>query len=679
MTDIGFNYVPANQRVPGIYPEVEGDIPGQPPQWTLLIGQTLTPQAQVPIKISSVAAAVRRFGAGSMIGSMVERYLASDPNGTLWVLPLQDFGSQNVSVGVTSGSPTVTGLPTNTVNGMTINGAGSTIANNATLAGYNATNGTATLVVPANFTGTTGPISTTINGTISAANVGATATSPNLTNLPANLSNGMSITSTATGFPASAILSNYNALAGTATLLVPSNATATNPSYAVVLGFAGNTMKATGTINFGNDNHTPNEDGVLYIYIAGRLVAVPVSKGTPVATIAGAVASAINGYFDANDLGLKTRQRNFLGVSMPVTASASVIGTNNVVTLTANHVGYVGNTIDIQLNYYGTAGQQEIPAGMSIAVTAMSGGALDPLTSSLDSVLGDTQYDFIIQPYTTTTALNDFQTLMSDATGRWSPLRKVYGHAFSAISFAGNGSSATSFGTTRNDRHMTIVCYENGSPAPAYDVVSSYAGAFAASSRVDPARPTQSLRVVDILAPHRSQRFSNATRQTLLGTGLALMDYNPDYTCNILRAVTTYQLDENGTPDIAYRDTETLYTLMAVVRQLTEDWGAAFPRAKILDDDVAFGPGSAFSAGLPDQAVVTIKSGKAVLTASYARMANGNAQSVWLTDVDSFRNGLILQRNSSDPTRLDALLPIVLASGLRVTAMKVDFALQANA
>jgi phage tail sheath gpL-like len=675
MTDIGFNYVPANQRVPGIYPEVEGDIPGQPPQWTLMIGQTITPQAQVPIKISSVAAAVRRFGAGSMLGSMVERYLASDPNGTLWVLPMQDFGTQNVSVAVTSGSPTVSNLPTNTVNGMTISGSGSTIANNATLLNYNSSNGTATLVVPANFTGSTGSVSATINGTISAS-IGATASSAAITGLPANLTAGMTITGT--GVPTGAMLSNYNALAGTGTLVVASNATATNASYAVVLGISGNTMKATGSINFGSASHTPTEDGVLYIYIAGRLVAVPVSQGTPVATIAANVASAINGYFDANDLGLKTKQRNFLGVSMPVSASATTVGSNNVVILTANHVGYVGNTIDIQLNYYGTAGQQEIPAGMSIAVTAMSGGALDPLTNGLDAVLGDTQYDFIVHPYTTTTALDDFQTLMSDSTGRWSPLRKVYGHVFTAVNFAGNGSNATSFGTLRNDRHMTIVCYENGSPSPGYDVASSYCGAFAASSRIDPARPTQSLRVVDILAPHRHDRFSNATRQTLLGTGLALMDYNPDYTCNILRAVTTYQLDDNGTPDIAYRDTETLYTLMAVVRQLTADWGAAFPRAKILDDDTAFGPGNTFTAGLPDQAVVTIKSGKAVIVASYSRMATGSGQSVWLTDVDTFKQNLVLQRNSSDPTRMDALLPIVLASGLRVTAMKVDFALQAN-
>jgi phage tail sheath gpL-like len=595
MTDIGFDYIPANQRVPGVYPEVEGDIPGQPPQWTLMVGQSLISQATVPIKISSVATAVRRFGAGSMLASMVERYLASDPNGSLWVLPLDDFSNMHATVGVTASSGQITGLPANTVNGMGISG---------------------------------------------------------------------------TGIPSSSTVTSYNPNTGNATLSGSGVYTGSATSLDVVLSGGGE--PATGSIDFGTDK--PTEDGAIYLYIAGRLVTVPIAQKTATADIATAVAAAINGYFDANDLGFKKRQRSFLGVSMPVSATVS----NHTVTLTANHAGYVGNGIDIQLNYYGTSGQQETPAGMTITITAMSGGAVDPVTSGLDSLLGDTQYDFIVQPYTTTQALNDFQTMMSDSTGRWSPMRKVYGHVFSAMSFGANGSNATTFGVTRNDRHMTIVAYENGSPAPAYDVAASYCGAFASSSRIDPARPTQSLAVVDILAPHRHERFSNATRQTLLGTGLALMDYNPDYTSNILRAVTTYQLDENGTPDIAYRDTETLYTLMAVVRQMTEDWGASFPRAKILDDDVAFGPGSSFTAGLPDQAIVTIKSGKAVLIASYARMATGKGQSVWLTDLDQFKQGLVLQRNSSDPTRLDALLPVVLASGLRVTAMKVDFALQGN-
>jgi phage tail sheath gpL-like len=591
MTDIGFTNVPANQRIPGIYPEVHGDIPSQPPQSTLIIGQTLKSQPAVPVAVSSVANAVKQFGQNSMLASMVERYLANDPGGNLWCLPLTDV-VVSTTAGFTAASAAITGLPaTGIANGMTIVGQGVPIG--AQIASYSSGAGTATLSA-GTFTGSTGTISVTI-GTYAQA-----------------------------------------------------------------------------TIDF---THTPNEDGTIWIYIAGRSVAIPVTNNMAPADIATNAVAAINKYYDANDLGLKKQQRNFLGVAMPVAAFV-VPGHTTRVGLVAYNAGSCGNFIDVQLNYYGTTGQQDIPVGLTVAITAMAGGSVDPDTSVIAGLLADEPYDFIVQPYTTTQALNDFQTMMLDSTGRWAPQRKVYGHVFSAAQFGTDGTAAQTFGVARNDQHMTVWCYENTAPMPPYDVAAAATGAFAAASRVDPARPCQTLGVTGILAPHRTHRFAYNTRQALLGCGLALLDYNPDYTVKLMRAITTYQTDANGTPDISYRDTETLYTLMAVVRQMVGDWGAAFPRAKIVDDGVAFGPGSSFTAGLPDQPIVTLKSGKAVLIASYSRMASGNGQAVWLSNVALFQQNLVLQRNSQDPTRLDALMPITLASGLRVTAMKIDFALQ---
>jgi phage tail sheath gpL-like len=529
MTDIGFNNIPANQRVPGIYPEVHGDQPAQPVQKTLIIAQPVGSAPAVPVKVSSVAYAVRNFGGGSMAASMAQRYLRSDPDADLWLCPLTD------------------------------NGAG---------------------------------------------------------------------------------------------------------------------VAATGKIDF---THTPNENGTLVFYIGGRRVTVGVTANQAVADIATATIAAINNYVDSNDAGVTQKRRRSVntGVKLPVTAAA-IVGHASQVGLTANNAGTLGNSIDIQMNYFGVSGQEQTPKGITVAITAMSGGTTDPDTSGLDNILGDTKYDFIIQPYTTTQALNDFQTLMSDSAGRWLPSRKIFGHVFTAASFGNNGTDAETLGTSRNDQHMTIVAYETSAPTTPYDVAAAYAGRFAFSSKVDPARPTQTLAIPDILAPHRHQHFSDAVRQALLGSGLALMDYNEDRTVKILRACTTYQLDANGSPDISYRDTETLYTLMAVVRQLVGDYGAAFPRSKIVDDDVAFGPGNSFSGGLPDQPVVTTKSAKAVLVASYSRMADGAGQPIIVTDVDFFAQNLIVQRNSQDPTRFDALLPVTLASGLRVSALKIDFALQQN-
>lgn len=588
MTDIGFNNIPADQRIPGTYPEVEGDIPGQPPEWALILGQSLLNAPSVPILISSVATAVRQFGAGSMLASACERYLAVDPNGTLWALGLQDFGTTIASVGMTNNSAAITGLPAGLTNGLSITGAG--VPAGAKLATYNAGAGTGTLSTGL-FTGATGTVSVTFGGVAATGQV---------------------------------------AFAGTATAA-----------------------------------------GMLSFYVAGRLVQVPVAAGDTATTAAANLTAGVNAYYDANDLGLKKRNRSFLGVKLPVTASV----TSATMTVTSNNKGSLGNFIDLEFNYLGTQGREQLPDGLTVTVTAMSGGVGDPDISGLDAILGDTRYDCIIEPYTSTAAFTAFNTLMSDSAGRWLPSRKVFGHVWTAASFGSNGSNAVTFGLTNNYRHITCICYEQSCPMPPWDVAAAYAAANFASLRADPARPTHGLAIPGLLAPRRHQRFTYATQQTLLGTGLALMSYNADYSCSVLRAVTTYQTDINGTPDKAYRDTETLYTLQAVVRQMVGDWGAAFPRAKIIDDGVSVGPGSSFNAGLPDQPVVTIKSGKAVLVASYARMATGAGSPILVTSLDYFSDNLVLQRNSQDPTRYDALLPITLASGLRVTAMKFDFSL----
>ena len=82
-------------------------------------------------------------------------------------------------------------------------------------------------------------------------------------------------------------------------------------------------------------------------------------------------------------------------------------------------------------------------------------------------------------------------------------------------------------------------------------------------------------------------------------------------TAEVLRAVTTYQLNGFGQPDQSYLDVETLYTLMAVTRQLAAEITEKFARSKLAQDGTVYGPG---------QPIVTPKIIKAFLVAAYAGM-----------------------------------------------------------
>lgn len=541
MADITFQQLSNNELLPGFYLETAADNPSMPNQNTLIIGQTITAMAALPVFIGSVKAAIQRFGVRSQLASMVQSYLLSDVESPgVWVLPFADAGGSSAA---------------------------------------------------------TGAISTT----------------------------------------------------GTAT--------------------------AAGTLD---------------VYVAGRHISVPVNVGDTGAAVAINLAAALQAYTDATDLRIlvasqppkglskaqlkkwKPKYRFYTGCQLPVTSMVDGV-TATKVDITAANKGTAGNGIDIQVNYLGAAGLETIPAGLTVAVTAMSGGTGDPDISGIDNTLVNTTYDFVVSPWNTTTQLNSLQNFFAT---RWAPNRQIYGGAFCARRAAGsNGSEAITFMLTRNDPHTSVINFEPTVPNAEYDVAAAYAGAFAMSSRSDPAEPTQGLPLPGILGPHADQAFPQTTRETLVGSGAALMKYNPDHTCYILRAVSTYQLDSNGTPDMSWRDMETTFTIMAVNRRLKADYIAAFPRAKLADDGKLSGPGSQFSLGVPNQPVATPKSIKACLVASYSNMENNDE---WVIDTATFTQGLIVQRRSTDPSRVDILYDAILIGGLRVTGVLNLFQLQAR-
>ncbi len=114
----------------------------------------------------------------------------------------------------------------------------------------------------------------------------------------------------------------------------------------------------------------------------------------------------------------------------------------------------MGNEIDLRLNYLGTPGGEATPPGLTLTLTPMAGGSVNPV-SALQAALdhcGDTAFDFIVCPYTDTAAsLNALHTFLNDQAGRWAWSQQVYGHAFAA--YRGTLAACTTFGTGRNNQH----------------------------------------------------------------------------------------------------------------------------------------------------------------------------------------------------------------------------------
>ena len=406
--------------------------------------------------------------------------------------------------------------------------------------------------------------------------------------------------------------------------------------WCIALDDAGAGVAATGSLAV---TGPASAAGTLNLYIGAQRVQVAVSAADTATVVGDAIAAAITANAD-----------------LPVTATAAA----GTVTVTAKHKGEAGNDIKLQLNYRGNLGGEKTPTGIAVAITAMANGATNPTLTTALSAMGDEEYDFVIQPYTDTTSLDAFKSLLNDTTGRWSYAKQIYGHAYTAK--RDTLVNLTTLGAARNDPHHTIAGFETGVPNPAYECAAAYGARNAKFISLDPARPTQTGELIGILPAPAGSRFLLTERQTLLSTGIAT-SYVGGGAVRVERAITTYQKNSFNQADPSYLDSETLHTLAYIIRNIRYRVTQKYARHKLANDGTRFGAG---------QAIVTPNVIRAEMTAAYAEMERDGI----VENARAFAQNLIVERDATNPNRLNVLLPPDLVNQLRVFAMLVQFRLQ---
>lgn len=379
--------------------------------------------------------------------------------------------------------------------------------------------------------------------------------------------------------------------------------------------------------------------GTLSVYVAAQRIQVAVAAGQAAASIAADLAAVINAAAD-----------------LPVTASVAAA----VVTLTCRWKGETGNDVTVIVNYGGSLSGEATPAGVGLAVVAMSGGSGNPSVADAVAAMGDEEYDHVTLPYTDATNLDLLRTEMGDSTGRWSPYRQVYGHVWSAR--RGTLSGLVSFGVSRNDQHTTVVGVELGVPTPVWEVAAAWAARSAVYLNAGPERPTQTGPLTGVLPAQPGQRFTLTEKQSLLSSGVATT-VTGGGVVRIERSVTTYQKNAWGQGDTSYLDAETLFQLAYILRTLRTAITSKYPRHALANDGTRFGPG---------RAVVTPAVIRAELVAAY----RGLERSGLVENAEAFKAALIVERDSGNPNRINVLYPPDLVNQLRIFAVLAQFRLQ---
>lgn len=393
---------------------------------------------------------------------------------------------------------------------------------------------------------------------------------------------------------------------------------------------------ATGTLTITGNAQA---SGTLSLYIGASRVQAAVVTGDAPTAIATTLVAVINANAD-----------------LPVTASAAA----GVVTLTARHKGLTGNDIPLLLNYYGTIGSENMPDGVNVAITAMAGGTGAPDLSGTVAAMGDEPFDFIGTPFSDSVSLATIALEMNDSSGRWSYARQLYGHVYTAK--IGTLSDLVAFGDTLNNQHITVAGYETGVQTAADELVALRTARNAVFIRNDPARPTQTGELTGALPALAGSRFTLTEQQSLLMHGIATA-YSEGGVLRIQRDITTYKQNAYGVADNSYLDSETLHTSAYVIRQLKSIITSKYPRHKLANDGTRFGPG---------QAIVTPAVLKGEMCASYRTMERAGI----VENFDLFKQHLVVERNVSDPTRVDVLFPPDYVNQLRVFALLNQFRLQ---
>lgn len=371
--------------------------------------------------------------------------------------------------------------------------------------------------------------------------------------------------------------------------------------------------------------------GTISLYLGGTLVTVAVASGD----VANSIAAAINTAINANS-------------DLPVTSSV----TTNVVTVTFRHKGLVGNKFDMRLNYNDG---EVTPAGVAIAIVALASGTTNPTLTSLIAALGEQWFHVWAHPYTDATSL---AAIEAELLSRFGPMRMIDGVAVTAES--DTVANLATLGLARNSQNSVIVD-TNNSPNPPMEVAAAVAANVAYYGNIDPARPFQTLPLLGILPAPDASRRTLSERNTLLFDGISPLKVIASQV-QIDRLITTYRTNASGTADSSYLDVTTMLTLLYLRYSFRARMTSKYPRHKLANDGTRFGAG---------QAVITPLIGKAEAIAWFREMEELGL----VENFDQYKRDLVVERNASDPNRLDFLLPPDVINQLIVTAAQIQFRL----
>lgn len=381
---------------------------------------------------------------------------------------------------------------------------------------------------------------------------------------------------------------------------------------AIALDDAGAGVVATGTLTLSG---TASTAGGLTLWVGNDAVDIAIAAGDTAAVVATALKAQLDRMPD-----------------LPVSASVSAA----VVTLTAKHKGALGNQIRL-------SGTVQLASGLTAATSSMTGGLNDPDIAPALAAVFASGHHIICSAWNDQSNLTKLRTHLDNVSGSLEQRGAigVYAHT-------GTLAQATTLAAT-NNHGRTSCALAPSTPSLPWEVAAAYAAVIA--SEEDPARPLNTLPLTGIAPMPLANRLGRTEQENALANGVTPLEVGPGEKVQIVRAITTYTLDPQGVNDISLLDLTTIRTLDYVRRACRERISLRFPREK-----------------LSERTPPKVRSELLDVLTKLEELEI-------VEQVEANKPGLIVERDSQDPNRLNARIPVDVVNGLHVFAGRIDLLL----
>lgn len=400
-----------------------------------------------------------------------------------------------------------------------------------------------------------------------------------------------------------------------------------NPNVALtVVGIddANGSAPAGGSIAI-NDT-TAVSAGSINIWVGDQIATANFTAGATAASISASLMTSL------------TAVSNLL----PVTDSSS----GGVITFNAKNGGTLGNFIPLSA---------KVTQGLSaVVVTPMTNGSGDPdlgdyasVGTVLNSIVAG-GYTIVANTNPSADALGKVKDLVEFVSG---PMEQRPAIQVSAVTdlVDSYGNLEILAGITLNHGRTTIpyINYANDNLAKTecFKIAGAYASVLASQS--DPAVPYDGLLLTPVAPPAVTDRWTRTQEEDLLKNGLTPLDVVPGDEVQIVRAISTYTTNSLSIPDPTLLDINTIRTLDYVRAQIRTRLGIRFVRAKLT---------KRIARQIRVQVIDVL----------------GQLEQLEIVqNVSQWSNGIIVETDSVDPTRIDIKVPSNIVSGLHIIAGQI--------